>query len=211
MKDNLVITIERQYGSGGRIVGKMLAEELGIHFYDEEILKLTSEESAIGEKYFRLADEKAGNNLLYKIVSGLKPQLTKPSLDDNLISPDNLFLFQSQVIKKLALEESCIIAGRCADYILGREIPDRLIRVFVYADQETNIKRVVEVDEVDAKEAEKRVKKINKDRKEYHKYYTGTDWYDWENYDMTINTSRMDLKQAGQLIKEYIKIRGYIK
>ncbi len=78
---HFVITIERQYGSGGRLTGKRLAEELGIHFYDEEILKMTSETSAIGEQYFRLADEKAGNNLLYRIVTGMKPELTEPERD----------------------------------------------------------------------------------------------------------------------------------
>ena len=88
-KQNLVITIGRQYGSGGRIVGKALAEELGIHFYDEEILTMTSEQSAVGEVFFRLADEKAGNNLLYKIVSGMKPQLGKPSTDGDIVKPEN--------------------------------------------------------------------------------------------------------------------------
>ena len=78
---HFVLTIERQYGSGGRLTGKRLAEELGIHFYDEEILKMTSETSAIGEQYFRLADERAGNNLLYRIVTGMKPELTEPDKD----------------------------------------------------------------------------------------------------------------------------------
>lgn len=121
MKDNhFVITIGRQYGSGGRIVGKMLAEELGIHFYDEEILKVTSETSAIGEQYFRLADEKAGNNLLYRIVKEIKPDLELPRTEGKLTKPENLFRFQSDVIRKLAAEETCIFAGRCADYVLEK-------------------------------------------------------------------------------------------
>ena len=93
---HFVITIERQYGSGGRLTGKRLADELGIHFYDEEILKVTSETSAIGEQYFRLADERAGNNLLYRIVTGMKPELTEPDKNGHKItSPENLFRFQS--------------------------------------------------------------------------------------------------------------------
>ena len=87
-----VITVERQYGSGGRITGMRLAEELGIHYYDEEILKMTSETSAIGEQYFRLADEKAGNNLLYRTVTNMKPELSAPVKDGHrLTSPENLF------------------------------------------------------------------------------------------------------------------------
>ncbi|HCD43247.1 MAG TPA: cytidylate kinase-like family protein [Lachnoclostridium sp.] len=209
-KKNLVITIGRQYGSGGRIVGKALAEELGIHFYDEEILTITSEQSAVGEVFFRLADEKAGSNLLYKIVSGLKPQLGKPSTDADIVKPENLFRFQSQVIKELASEESCIIAGRCGDYILGREkeaFPG-LVKIFVYADTETLISRTMEVDKVDEKEATKRVKKINRERKEYYRYYTGGNWEDWDNYDLIINTSCIDLEQTAKLIKDYIKLRG---
>jgi len=209
-KKNLVITIGRQYGSGGRIVGKALAEELGIHFYDEEILSITSEQSAVGEVFFRLADEKAGSNLLYKIVSGLKPQLGKPSTDADIVKPENLFRFQSQVIKELASEESCIIAGRCGDYILGREKEEfpGLVKIFVYADTETLIKRTMEVDTIDEKEATKRVKKINRERKEYYRYYTGGNWEDWNNYDLIINTSCIDLEQTAKLIKDYIKLRG---
>lgn len=209
-RNKMVITIGRQYGSGGRIVGMNLAKELGIHFYDEEILKITSEKSAIGERYFRLTDEKAGNKLLYRIVSGLKPELTSPSLDeDDLVSPDNLFLFQSEVIRKLAEEESCIIAGRCADYILSQGDMENLIRIFVYADMPTRIRRVMEVDKVDTKEALKRIKRIDKERKEYYRYYTGNDWEDWDNYDLPINASRIDLVQTAQLVKEYIKIKGF--
>lgn len=210
-KKNLVITIGRQYGSGGRIVGKALAEELGIHFYDEEILSITSEQSAVGEVFFRLADEKAGSNLLYKIVSGLKPQLGKPSTDADIVKPENLFRFQSQVIKELASEESCIIAGRCGDYILGREKEEfpGLVKIFVYADTETLIKRTMEVDKIDEKEATKRVKKINRERKEYYRYYTGGNWEDWNNYDLIINTSNIDLIQTAKLIKDYVKLRGF--
>lgn len=207
-KNNLIITIGRQYGSGGRIVGKALAEELGIHFYDEEILTITSEQSAVGEVFFRLADEKAGNNLLYRIVSGIKPHLGKPSTDSDIVKPENLFRFQSQVIKELAKEEPCIIAGRCADYILSREEVPGLVRIFVYADTPALIQRTMEVDKVDEKEAAKRVKKINKERKEYYRYYTGGNWEEWENYDLIINTSRIDLKQTAGLIKDYIKLRG---
>ena len=206
---NLVITIGRQYGSGGRIVGKALAQELGIHFYDEEILTITSEKSAVGEVFFRLSDEKAGNNLLYKIVSGLKPQLGKPSTEGEIVKPDNLFRFQSEVIRQLAAQESCIIAGRCGDYILSQEKIPGLVKIFVYADVPALIQRTMEVDKVDEKEAARRVKKINRERKEYYRYYTGADWEDWNNYDLIINTSNFDLEQTAKLIKEYLKLKGF--
>ena len=160
-KKHFVITVERQYGSGGRLTGKRLAEELGIHFYDEEILKMTSETSAIGEQYYRLADEKAGNNLLYRIVTGMKPDLGEPVRDgDNITSPENLFRFQSSVIRKLAGQESCIIVGRCGNYVLQDQLDD-VIRIFVYADTVTRVRRVIEVDQVDEKEALRRMKRID--------------------------------------------------
>ena len=101
----VVITIGRQYGSGGAETGKKLAEELGIGFYDKNILRMNSDESGIKESYFHLADEKAGNKLLYKIIASLTPEKGAPSFGSDLISADNLFRFQSEVIRKLAAEE----------------------------------------------------------------------------------------------------------
>ena len=206
-KKHFVITIGRQYGSGGRLVGKKLAEELGVHFYDQEILKMTSEESAIGEKYFRLADEKAGNNLLYRIVSDRKPELGEPSTGDNLTSPDNLFRFQASVIRRLAAEESCIFAGRCADYVLEEAGLDCLDRIFVYADFPTRVQRAMDVDKIDEKEAVRRIKRIDKERKDYYRYYTGKDWMDMNNYDLPINASRINFDEMAILIKNYLKLK----
>ncbi len=207
---HFVITIERQYGSGGRLTGKRLAEELGIHFYDEEILKMTSETSAIGEQYFRLADEKAGNNLLYRIVTSMKPELTEPDkAGPNITSPENLFRFQSSVIRGLAASETCIIVGRCGNYVLQDQM-DNLVRIFVYADTVTRIRRVMDVDKVDGAEALRRMRRIDKERTEYHRYFTGREWMDMENYDLPINASRIDYDQMIQLIKDYLKLKGFL-
>ena len=205
-----VITIERQYGSGGRLTGERLARELGIHFYDEAILKMTSETSAIGEQYFRLADEKAGNKLLYRIVTSLKPDLSEPAKTGHRItSPENLFRFQSSVIRQLASSESCIIVGRCGNYVLQDQLED-VIRIFVYAEMPTRIERVMEVDKVDEAEAIRRIRRIDKDRTEYHRYFTGREWMDMENYDLPINASRISYDQMIELIKGYLRLRGYL-
>ena len=169
---HFVITVERQYGSGGRLTSERLAKELGIHFYDEEILKMTSETSAIGEQYFRLADEKAGNNLLYRIVTNIKPELSEPAQNGHKItSPENLFRFQSSVIPKLAASENCIIVGRCGNYVLQDQLDD-VIRIFVYADTVTRVRRIMDVDKVDEAEALRRMKRIDRTRTEYHRYFT---------------------------------------
>ena len=206
----LVITIGRQYGSGGRTVGKNLAESLGIPFYHEEILRITSEKTAIGEQYFRLADEKAGSNLLYKIVDSLKPRLGKPSLEEDIVSPENLFRFQSQVVVELAEQESCIIAGRCANVIL-REAKKEHVDFFVYADMEKRIERTMDYCKVDEEEAKKRIKKIDRERREYHKYYTGEDWMKVDNYDLMINASRIDYHEMEVLMRNYLEMKGYLK
>ena len=204
-----VITIERQYGSGGRITGMRLAEELGIHYYDEEILKMTSETSAIGEQYFRLADEKAGNNLLYRTVTNMKPELSAPVKDGHrLTSPENLFRFQSEVIRKLAGLKLHYHWTLC-NYVLQDQLDD-VVRIFVYADTVTRVRRVMDVDKVDEEEALRRMKKIDKERTEYHKYFTGRNWMDMENYDLPINASRIDYDQMIKLIKDYLKLRGMI-
>ena len=170
---------------------------------------MTSEESAIGEQYFRLADEKAGNNLLYRVVGGLRDSLGKPS-SKNLTSKENLFKFQSEVIRKLAREEACIIVGRCADYILEAEPDVNVIRLFVYADMPTRIRRVMEVDGVlDPDEAVRKIRRIDKERREYYKYFTGREWGDMTLYDLPINTTNLSLDQLADLVKFYIRMRGF--
>lgn len=207
-KDRFNITINRLYGSGGRIMGKRLSEELGIPFYDEEILKMASEESAIGEQLFRLNDEKAGSNLFFRAIGGLKTSLEEPSLDDDLTSPENLFRFQAKMMRRVASEQSCIIMGRCADFVLGAAGVKNLVRLFVYSDSTTCIRRVMEVDGVDTKEALRRVNRISKERRDYYKYYTGKEWEDMSNYDLPINTTTLELEPAVQLVKEYMKLRN---
>ena len=205
----LVITISRQYGSGGNEIGRKLAEELGIDFYDKNILRMNSDESGIKESYFHLADEKAGSRLLYRIVSGMTPEMREPSFGSDLISADNLFRFQSEVIRKLAEEQSCVIVGRCADYVLEDADDIELVRVFIYADMDARIRRVREKELYTPEDVRKNVKRIDKERRNYYRYYTGRGWADPENYDLLINTSTTGIKGSVRMIEEYIKIRGY--
>ena len=203
----VVITIGRQYGSGGADTGRRLAEELGFGFYDKNILRMNSDESGIKESYFHLADEKAGNKLLYKIISSLTPEKGAPSFGSDLISADNLFRFQSEVIRKLAAEESCVIIGRCANYVLdGME---GLLRVYLYADIEVREARIREKDLYDETEVLKNIKRIDRERRDYHRYYTGRDWQELDNYDLVINTTHIGVDGAVAVIKNYLTVMGY--
>ena len=203
---HFVITIERQYGSGGRLTGKRLAEELGIHFYDEEILKMTSETSAIGEQYFRLADERAGNNMLYRIVTSMKPELTEPDKDGpNITSPENLFRFQSSVIRRLAASETCIIVGRCADYALKDY--DNKLNVFIHAPMTFKKSRIQEQYEVPEAKVKDVAIKTDKQRASYYNYYTSKKWGDLKSYDLCIDSSILGIDGTVELIKQAVALK----
>ena len=192
----LVITIGRQYGSGGAETGRRLAEELGIGFYDKNILRVNSDESGIKESYFHLADEKAGSRLLYKIISSLTPEKGAPSFGSDLVSADNLFRFQS-----------CVIIGRCADYVL--EGTEGLVRIHIYADYEAREQRIREKNLYSEKEIKKNIKRIDRERRDYYKYYTGRDWESLENYDLAINTTAIGVEGAVQIVRNYLSLLGY--
>lgn len=204
----LIITIGRQYGSGGSETGKKLGKKLGLHVYDKEILKMTSDESGIRESYFHLADERAGNKLLYKIVHSLIPENGSPSLGSDLVSADNLFRFQSSVIRRLAQEESCVFIGRCADYVLAGT--ENLVRVFIYADMETRIERIKEKGYYTDEDVPKNIRRMDRERRDYHRYYTGKDWENLDNYDLIINSSSIGTDGCVECIMNYLKIRGLV-
>lgn len=203
----LVITIGRQYGSGGREIGARLSEELGVGFYDKNILRMDSDESGIKESFYHMADEKAGDKLLYKIVKSLTPELGKPSLGPDLVAADNLFRFQSEVIRKLAAAKDCVIIGRCADYVLDGM--DGLVRVFLYADMDYRVERITRLGYYDPKDVKKNIKRIDRERRDYHRYYTGKDWENVENYDLMLNTARLGTDGAVEAVKNYLALRGY--
>ncbi|MGL5435527.1 MAG: AAA family ATPase [Lachnospiraceae bacterium] len=202
----LMITIARQYGSGGREIGTRLAEELGLNYYDKNILRVTSDASGIKESYFHLADERPGNRLLCRIVDSLKPLIGEPSYGSDLVTADNLFRFQSEVIRQLAKEESCIFIGRCANYILDGT--PGLVRIFIYADLDNRIERIREKRLYEDKDIAKNIKRIDKERWDYHRYYTGKGWDGVEGYDLMINTSTIGIEGAVTCIKNYITQRG---
>ena len=186
-----------------------MSQKLGIPYYDDDIIKLASENSAVGEEFFRMNDEKPGNNILYKIIGGLKTALNKPTIKDDITNPDNLFRFESEVIRELANEESCILIGRCADFVLESSGFEDFVNLYVYSDLPTKLRRVMEVDGVDTKEALLRVQKINKSRSEYYRYYTGESWDDMNRYDLTINTTKLELDAASELVIKYLSLLGY--
>lgn len=202
--EHTVITIARSYGSGGKTLGKLLAQELGIHCYDRELLRMASEQSGINEALFGQVDEKIKSMPLFRISKGIYKGEVLPPDSDDYTSEDNLFNFQAQCIKELAKTESCIIIGRCADFIL-KDDPN-VIKLFFYAPREDCIKRAMTQNGGTEKEIIKKIEKRDKYRSDYYKYHTGRDWNDARNYDFCLNTASTSYEKLVKVVKDYISI-----
>jgi Cytidylate kinase len=200
-----VITIARGYGSGGRTIGKMLSEQLGIPYYDRDLLRLASDDSGINEQLFAKADEKLKKSLLFRIASNVyKGEVIAPDSDE-FVSNDNLFNYQAKIIKELAETESCIIIGRCADFVLKDY--DNVVKLFVHAPLEDCIRNVMVLTNKTDKESEKSIESIDKHRSEYYKYYTGREWDDVKNYDLCLNSGHLGFQKCVDIVKSYLDIR----
>lgn len=203
--DNFVITIARGYGSGGRTIGKMLAERLGVHYYDRELMRLASDDSGINEELFVKADEKLKKSLLYRIAKkAYKGEVITPDSDD-FVSNDNLFRYQAKVIRELANVESCVIVGRCADFVL-KDAPN-VIKLFVHAPFEDCVNTLKGMSSLTEEEIRKKIVSIDTHRAEYYKYYTGRDWNNAANYDLCLNSSNLGFDKCVDIVIDYINIR----
>ena len=203
--EKVIITIARQYGSGGKTIGQMLANDLGIPFYSREILRLASDDSGIREELFNQAAEKLRSNPLFgaskKVYTG---GLISPESDD-FVSSENLFNYQAKVIKELAEKGSCVIVGRCADFVL-KDRAD-VVSVFVHAPADYCMERAMERNDMSRKEMEKFIAKTDKYRGDFYHYYTGNVWNDARNYDLCLNSSKLGFEKCVEEIKAYIKVR----
>lgn len=202
--DNLVITIERQYGSGGKTIGKILSERMNVNYYNHDIVKLASEASGIDEALFAKVDEKLVNNNIFKLKKKYTGDLLSPD-SDNFTSDNNLFNVQADTIKKLAQKKSCIIIGRCANYILKDY--ENVVSVFVHADDEFCHQRAMERVSLPEKDVSKFVEKTNKYRADYYKYHTGREWYDLRAYDLCLDSGRLGFEKCVDEILAYIDVR----
>lgn len=182
---HIVITIAREYGSGGRFVGDLLAKKLGISFYDKKLIRLSAKESGLSEYYVGNVDEKKKSG----------------NFENN--NDDRLFIAETKVIENLATRESCIIVGRCADYILKDN--EDTVNLFLYSDDENKIKRAVNFYGLKEEDALKEINKINKERQKHYKYYTNREWSDVSNYDLAINVDKYGIEKTVDIIYDFVK------
>jgi Cytidylate kinase len=199
-----IITIARQYGSGGHEVGEKISDILNLPFYDKALIALAAKKSGFSEEVFAEVDERATSSLLYSMVMGSFAYGGHVAGLSEMPINDKLFVIQSNIIQKAADEGPCVIIGRCADYILH----DRkdLLRVFIHADKDTRVKRVVEKGIVEESRASDFVTKADKRRSNYYNFYSNNKWDDLQNYDLTINTAVFDVDSAAEMIIQAAKI-----
>lgn len=201
-----IITITRQYGSGGHDIGKLLAQKLDIPFYDKELISLAAKESGVSPEVFAQADEKRSYSLLYSLSTGLYTYGNGYSTMGDLPMNDRLYILQHKIIKEKAEKETFVVVGRCADYILKEY--DNVVKVFVYADIDARTRRAVERQDIEPSRARQAVAKADKNRANYYSFYSGQKWGAPENYDLCINSTRLSAEQAADIVIEYIKILG---
>ena len=209
MAKKIIITIGRQFGSGGRYVGRLLSEKLGIPFYDKELLSEAAKNSGICEEIFEEHDEKPTRSLLFSLVTGMQHHVGTGNFYMDMPLNHRIFLAQFDAIRKLAEEGSCVIVGRCADYVL-RDDPDT-VSIFVKADMPSKIARAVKYYGVEEDKAEERIRKADKQRASYYNYYATATWGDVDNYDLVVDTGVLGVEGAVELIAKFIDLRDAAK
>ncbi len=199
MAGNYVITISRQHGSCGNAIGKLTAERLGIPFYDYKLIRMASDRSGISEHLFGAADEDVHRMKLFNAANKVYTGKLLPPDSDEFTSDLNLFTFQAEIIKELAGNESCVIVGRCADYLL-RDRPN-VLRVFIHAPLQDRIKQQMYVlPQKTEAEVRRHVLTTDKKRADYYKRYTGSHWMSAEHFDISIDSSRHPGEEAVDII-----------
>lgn len=204
MEKRIIITISRQYGSGGRVVGEQLAKMLDIPFYDKELIALAAKKSGFREDVFENADKQAISSLLYSLSTGMYSASAQLDGVDNLPLNDRVFLIQHNVLRDIAQKGSCVIVGRCANYVL-KDDPDA-INVFIHAPLSARVTRATEEYARREEHVDKVVQKMDKRRAAYYEYYTGMKWGQVQNYHLTLDSNAVGTKGAAEIIRAFAEL-----
>lgn len=202
--NRIILTIGRQFGSGGREIGQKLAKALGIGYYDKELLAVAARESGLCPEVFEKADERASNRMAFAFTMGY-PYVGMFMPYNDILSNDELFRIQSEAIRNLAAKESCVMVGRCADYIL-RDDP-ACISFFIHNRPEIRVQRIVESMNVSVEEAKNLMAKTDKGRASYYNYYTNKEWGMAASYNFSIDASVLGIDETVAFIKAFVEKR----
>ncbi len=202
---HLAITIARQYGSGGREIGQRVAEILGIKSYDKELITMAAQKSGLSVEALNNVDETATSSLLYTLAMGSSSYGHHAGRGFDMPVNDKLFVVQSELIREKVEESDCVVIGRCGDYVLRDH--DNLISIFIYADQEERIKRIMERNDLSYDSAKDRLAKTDKRRINYYNFYTGRKWGKYDHYHLTVDSSLLGIEGTAQLIASMARAR----
>ncbi len=205
MKHPVIITIARQFGSGGHEIGRRLAEHLGIPCYDKELLSHAAQESGLSEEVLAYFDEKPTSSLLYTLSTGTYSMGASGLMNYSMPVNQQVFQAQFDAIRSLSEKGACVIVGRCADYVLQKY--PYLVRVFIHADLDSRVARVAEHDNISPQEAKTRVNRSDKKRANYYNFYSGKKWGNAGYYDLCINTSSVSYENAVELIAQLAEMK----
>ena len=204
MSKKIIITIARQYGSGGREIGERLAKLLNIPLYDKELITEAASKGNLNEEVIKVTEESAANSLLYTLAMGSNIAGAGPHFGYRMPINDKLFILQSEAIKEYASRGSAVIIGRCADYVLREE--ENLFRIFIYGDLDHRKARVAERHpEVKSTSIIDLISKTDKRRASYYNFYTGNKWGKYDNYDIAINSSTLGIEGTAEMLCRCIK------
>lgn len=198
MKNNIIVTIDRQYGSGGRTIGKLVADELNLTYLDNELIKKSAQKSGYSQELFENAEQKPTGSLLYSMS-----MFASSGLGFELPLSDKVFLIQSDVIKEAADAGNCVIVGRCADYILSKY--DNVVNIFIHGDFENRVNRAVCVYKCNESDAKDTVLKNDKRRASYYNFYTNGKWGMSSNYHLSINSNILGVEKTANAIVRFLK------
>ena len=199
---NTIITIGRQFGSGGREIGETLAKELGIPFYDRDLLTRAAKESGFCEEMIKVHDERPTNSFLYNLVMDTYSFGYNSAAMVDMPMSQKVFLAQFDAIRKIADEGPCVIVGRCADYALAEY--DNCLNIFIHGNEKCKIERIMKKYELPLQKAKDMIVKQDKQRQSYYNYYSSKKWGRADSYDLSINSSVLGVDGSVKLIKQFI-------
>ena len=209
MSPHFVVNIGRQLGSGGHEIGEKLADRLGIGFYDKELIALASEASGLSQEFFERADERASQSLVSGLLGMRFPFISESTMGlNNCLSGDSLFKVQSDVIRRLASEGSCLFVGRCADYILRDS--DRIINIFISASTQARQERLCRTLNLSPEEAMEKMEKADKKRSDYYNYYSNRTWGMASTYHLCIDSSLLGVERTVDFLEQIVRERFHV-
>ena len=205
MKFSPIITVGRQYGSGGREVAKKLAEIMNVSFYDKELLTEASKDSGICQEVMETYDEKQGKRGFFSMMGNIQGRMDPAGMYLEMPLNHRIFLAQFDTIRRIADQGPCVIVGRCADYVLRDH--ENVLNVFIKASMEERVKRISRLYELDPMKAEESIRKADKQRATYYNYYATGTWGDVSNYHLTMDTGVLGIDGAVELIRRGVELQ----